>query len=302
MISVLIPVYNFNIVDLVKTLHQQATNAQIPFEIIIVDDASNNKYKKINSAVNSLPYLVYHEEISNIGRSKIRNKLADLAKYNNFLFLDCDSYIKNPDFIRKYVNQVKDKNSVIYGGRIYNYSKPIEEKYRLHWLHGIKREQIPVEVRSSEPNRSFMTNNFLISREAFAKVRFNEKIRGYGHEDTLFGYDLLKNNITIKHIDNPLVHLGLESNEEFLRKTREGIKNLMRIMNINGNEKKLVHDITLLSYYKKLKDLHLDKICRYFYSKNEYLLRKNLLSTKPNLILFDLYKLGYLCSLKSEFK
>lgn len=299
MLSVLLPVYNFDIRDLVASISSQAKLAGIPFEIIVVDDASSERFRILNREAEKFEGVKYIEEEKNLGRSKIRNKLADLAKYDNLLYLDCDSSIDNPDFLQNYINKL-DKYEVIYGGRKYNYTLPYDDRLKLHWLHGIKREQIPVGVRSSEPNKSFMTNNFVISKEAIEKVRFNEKIRGYGHEDTLFGYDLMKCNITIKHIDNPVIHLGLESSEEFLRKTREGILNLKRIMRINGNEKRLVKDITLLAYYKKFQHAGLEGLIRYVFQKNEVRLRKNLMSKNPNLFLFDLYKLGYLCTIKAE--
>jgi hypothetical protein len=299
MLSVLIPVFNFDVRELVHTVSQQAVTLSVPFEIIVIDDASHEDFRILNREVASYSGVNYFEEKKNLGRSKIRNKLADLAIYNNLLFLDCDSKIKKDDFLKRYLKKI-DSESVIYGGREYEYIDPDDGNYKLHWLHGIKREQVPAIVRAEVPNRSFMTNNFIISKEAFNKVRFNESIKGYGHEDTLFGYDLAGCNIMVRHIDNPVIHLGLESNEEFLRKTKEGIKNLIKIMNINGNAKKLIKDITLLFYYKKIRDFGLDRFFRYIYNKNEYRLRKNLLSNKPSLILFDLYKLGYICSLKGE--
>jgi glycosyltransferase involved in cell wall biosynthesis len=296
MISILIPVFNFDVRNLVRSLSKQASRLNIAYEIIVIDDASSDEFKILNRQVAYSDGVKYLEERKNLGRSKIRNKLADIALYDNLLFLDCDSKIEHNDFLKRYTVHL-DNSSVVYGGRKYFHDDPEDGRYRLHWLHGIKREEIPVEIRSSEPNKSFMTNNFIIPKFIFNKVRFNETIKGYGHEDTLFGYELMKCHITINHIENPVVHLGLESNEEFLRKTREGIKNLKRIMSINGNEKKLVRDITLLSYYKKIKTLGLDSLLRYIYTKNEHRLRKNLLSNKPNLFLFDLYKLGFLCSL-----
>ena len=62
----------------------------------------------------------------------------------------------------------------------------------------------------------------------------------------------------------------------------------------------MVRDITLLAYYKKLRSFGLDTIFRYVYQKFEIRLRRNLMGDNPNLVVFDLYKLGYLCSLKSE--
>lgn len=299
MLSVLIPAFNYNICQLAEELHKEAVAQKVSFEIIVIDDASDECHRIQNRCLQKLPHLRYYEENTNLGRSKIRNKLASLAKYDNLLFMDCDSGIMDKEYIANYLKYI-GKYPVVYGGRLYVDDKSIAAPYKLHWLYGIKREQSTAKTRNIEPNRSFQTNNFLISKQLILDIRFNEKITGYGHEDTLFGYELKKRNITILHIDNPVIHLGLESGEEFLRKTREGIKNLKRIMRINGNEKKLVHDITILSYYKKIKQLGLDTVMLFFYKRYEHILRRNLLGRKPNLILFDLYKLGYLCSLNSE--
>jgi glycosyltransferase involved in cell wall biosynthesis len=299
MLSVLIPVFNYDTRELVEDIHQQAIMECSNFEIVVVDDASNEEYRLINRQLKTLPHVRYYEEKINLGRSKIRNKLAWLASFDNLLYLDCDSGICQKDFIKNYFDCI-GKSPVIYGGRLYSNDDHISTSYKLHWLYGVKREQSPANIRSIEPNRSFQTNNFMIDKNLLLEIGFNEKITGYGHEDTLFGYELKKRHISIVHIENPVIHLGLESNEEFLRKTREGIKNLRRIMRINGNEKKLVRDITILAYYKKIEKLGLDKTVEFFYKRYEHILRRNLMGNNPNLIVFDLYKLGYLCSINAD--
>ena len=300
MLSVLIPVFNFDIRKLVRDIHFQSLVSRIPFEILVFDDGSDSFYKDKNREITLLTNVIYNEEPINLGRSKIRNKLAKSAKYENLIFLDCDSQLTNRNFIENYKPYL-DKEMVVYGGRSYIKYPPKSQKLRLHWQHGIYREEVSADKRMVVPNRSFMTNNFMVHRSIFNKICFDEKnINGYGHEDTLFGFELKKYSINITHIDNPVYHIGLEASEEFLRKTREGIKNLKKIMKINGNEKRLIQDITLLSYYKKIEKMGLSNTVLYFYKRYEHLLRKNLLSEHPNLFVFDLYKLGYLCSLGGE--
>ncbi|MBN1115868.1 MAG: glycosyltransferase [Bacteroidales bacterium] len=295
----MIPVFNYDVRELVQEIHKQAVSAQVDFEILVIDDASDEEFRKINRSLKKLEFVSYSEETINLGRSKIRNKLACTSRYNNLLFMDCDSGIIKQDYIRSYIDVIA-MHPVVYGGRLYKEDVQVASNYKLHWLYGIKREQSTADHRNIEPNRSFQTNNFLIKKDLILNIGFNEKITGYGHEDTLFGYELKKRNISIKHIDNPVVHLGLEPSEEFLRKTREGIKNLRRIMRINGNEKKLVRDITILAYYKRIEKLGLQHAVEFFYNKYEHILRRNLLGRNPNLLVFDLYKLGYLCSIKRD--
>lgn len=296
MLSILIPVYNFNITKLVEDLYFQAEKAEIDFEIIVVDDASENEYKVINKNLSNFQKVKYLEESENLGRSKIRNRLADLASFPYMLFVDCDSKVNSNSYIQNYIEYCKGE-LVVCGGRIYESREPSDYKYYLRWLHGVKREQFSAKERNSEPNKSFMTNNFLISKKIFNQIRFDETITDYGHEDTLFGYELKKKSIIIKHIDNPLIHIGLETNDEFLKKTKEGIMNLRKIMKNNGNKKVLIRDITLLHYFRLFQKIGIAKILRILFKKSENKLYKYLVNNRPILFVFDLYKIGYLCSI-----
>ncbi|MBN2213128.1 MAG: glycosyltransferase [Bacteroidales bacterium] len=296
MLSILIPVYNFNVTDLVHELNNQAVASNIPFEIILLDDASTDEFRKINRNLIHEKNIRYIEEKNNIGRSKIRNKLARLASYPYLLFMDCDSRISSPDFITTYLKYCKE-DVVVYGGRIYSKNRPDDSGLLLRWKHGKSREEFTASERTRSPNKSFMTNNFLISLNLFNKIMFNEDMEGYGHEDTLFGYELKKNNIGILHIDNPLVHIGLESNSVFLSKTRESIRNLRIIFNQNGYEKLLVEDVKLLGYYQFFRKTGLDFLARFLFRIAEKLLLRNLTGRHPNLLVFDMFKLGYLCTL-----
>ena len=55
MLSILIPVYNYNAVDLVQKLHEQASQAGIPFEILLLDDNSDNNCKRENVVLRDFP-------------------------------------------------------------------------------------------------------------------------------------------------------------------------------------------------------------------------------------------------------
>lgn len=296
MLSILIPIFNFDVTDLVLELNKQAAEASVKYEIILLDDASTDSFREVNSNLSQQNHIRYIEETDNIGRSKIRNKLADLALYPYLLFMDCDSQILNQDYIATYLKYCEEDN-VVYGGRVYSQHKPAENELLLRWKHGKSREEFTADERIKSPNKSFMTNNFLISVSLFNQIRFNEEMEGYGHEDTLFGYDLKKINIEVLHIDNPLVHIGLESNSLFLMKTRESIRNLKNILDQNGYEKLLVEDIKLLVYYKFLRKTKLDSLARLLFRISEKILIRNLVGKNPNLFVYDLFKLGYLCSI-----
>ena len=216
MLSILIPIYNFDVSKLVKELHQQGLNLTVNFEIILVDDASTNNCNLINNTLKVLEYVRYIGLEKNKGRSRIRNYLATLAQYEYLLYMDCDSMPVSNSYLSNYVAEL-NKHKLLYGGRVYHSEKPIATAKILHWSYGTNREVVDTTIRQKNPYRSFMTNNFLIPKHLMVTHPFDESIRGYGHEDTLFGIELEKSKVAIKHIDNPLEHIDVETVDSFLR-------------------------------------------------------------------------------------
>lgn len=91
MLSILIPVYNYDVRSLVGDLAKQCLEASIPFEILCYDDHSQEEFDRINQKVIQLEGVTYFRLAKNVGRSMIRNHLAQVARYDHLLFLDCDS-------------------------------------------------------------------------------------------------------------------------------------------------------------------------------------------------------------------
>jgi glycosyltransferase involved in cell wall biosynthesis len=226
MISVCIPVYNVDVKGLVESLLEQAGNLDL--EIILIDDGSSGRYLEANRELKD-ERLTYRELGKNIGRSKIRNRFSEMARYPYLLFMDCDSVIVSGDFLVDYFHAIREfPEKVICGGRIYS-DEPPSHPYRLHWKYGNLRESRSAKTRGMHPHRSFMTNNFILPAKVLRKIAFNEKLAGYGHEDSLYGYQLYKNGVEIRHIDNPVLHGKLETNREFLTKTEAAVHNLSLI-------------------------------------------------------------------------
>lgn len=288
-LSILIPVHNFNVTELVYDLHMQALECKVNFEIRCYDDGSDDEYKLLNKDIGNLQGVVYSELDENVGRSKIRNLLADDAEHNYLLFMDCDSETTTKDYVQNYVNNCSNE-VVVYGGRAYYDVPPDNPAHYFRWYYGIKREQIDVNQRKKYPYRSFMTNNFLIPKTMYQSIRMDENIKGYGHEDTLFGKHIMERKVSVVHIDNPLVHIGLEETEEFIDKTQQGLHNLAWMI----KEGLAYDEIKLYRYYRYFTRLGLRSvIINRFEARKEKIL-DNLYSAEPNLKNFDFYKLGYL--------
>ncbi|MCB9172978.1 MAG: glycosyltransferase [Flavobacteriales bacterium] len=292
MLSILIPIYNFDVVGFVKDLSNQASACNIEFKILCFDDGSITEFKSKNQELATLPNVVYTELPQNVGRSKIRNLLAEKAQFEYLLFLDCDSTTNNNQFVRNYIENLKS-NTVVYGGRNYANQAPATKETHFRWWYGVNRETISAKERVKQPYDSFMTNNFMISKSLFLSIKLDETLQGYGHEDTLFGIELKKKNIPILHIENPLCHIGLEGLDEFLQKTKEGIQNLHQLIQSG----KVDESIKLFRFYKLVNKLGLSNKILKYYTKNKTTIEQKLAENEPNLRWFDIYKLGYLISL-----
>jgi len=290
-ISVLIPTYNYNALSLVKEIHSQLTHSKVPFEIICLDDASVQNVYVENNQINTLDFSKFEVLAQNIGRSKIRNKLASQAAYDWLLFLDVDVLPKNTNFIASYLKAISNETPVICGGINYEAKQPVEAKL-LRWTYGTKREAIPVSQRINNPYKHFLSSNFLIHKKLFFDIKFNELLTTYGHEDTLFAVELKNKQTEIKHIDNAVYHLGIEPNIVFIEKVRASIENANYLY-----QHQLIRkgDITLTDKFIRFKALRIDGFMAWIFRKFKQKWEQNLCSKKPSLFVFDIYKLGYLC-------
>lgn len=295
MLSILIPTYNYDVTALVKNLQQQCLKINgLVFEVLVYDDGSS-LFRKENRYINSLEYCSCTLLDKNIGRSAIRNMLARNASYENLLFLDADVQLIENEFISDYLKIINEKEhfEVVYGGIVYQEKRP-ESAQLLRWVYGNEREALNAEKRKKAPYVSFLTLNFLIKKRVFDKVRFNEEIPNLRYEDLLFSYHLMNQNIKIAHIDNQVVHNGLETSTVFLSKTNESLVGLKFLL-----DHKLIplHYARITSAYHTLKKLRLTGFSRFLFLSGGTFLKKNLLGTRPSLFLYDIYRLGYFSTL-----
>ncbi|MEI8087078.1 MAG: glycosyltransferase [Paludibacter sp.] len=295
-LSILIPTYNYNITHLVADLHHQAMEAYIDFEIIVMEDGSKMHVQE-NDKVNDFEFCSHVILTENIGRSAIRNRLADKAKYEHLLFMDCDAEVCSSNYIEKYITFCKEDCMVI-GGTAYDQNEN-DPKYSLRLKYGREREAKVLEQSINNNHRvgeklNFATFNFLISKSIFNKVRFDENIRGYGHEDTLFGHQLHELGCEFLHIDNPLIHKGLDDNETFIRKTEEATRNLYLLYK-TGRYPFLKDESKLLNAFVRIEKLKFARLFAFKFNIIKSILRKQLCSSSPSLLLYDFYKILFLC-------
>lgn len=293
MLSILIPTYNYNVLPLFEKIRAQAKSLTIDCEIIIFDDHSTQDFPA-HEEINFFPNACYLKLEKNIGRSAIRIKLAEQAKYNSLLFLDADVLPVSDDFLENYISILETtKAAVIFGGVDYMKSKPAESE-RLRWKFGRKREVKLAAEREKTPY-FVISPNLLMQKDCFLSL--NTEVENYYGHDLVLSQKLKTSKKQVLHIDNPVYHLGLEPSDIFLEKAMSAVKNTVVL------EKKgvLEPDFTKLQQsYLKLKKLGTIGVFRILISPFKKSMKRNLLSATPNLFYFDLYRLAYYIELKSE--
>lgn len=288
MLSVCIPVYNFDVRDLVDELYRQAEELSIEYEIVCIDDHSDESFHLINQSVSDKARYIRLE--SNVGRSRIRNIFLSHTQYAYLLFLDSDTLIKHKNFLSMYVDILYAKPALICGGKYW--SKEFDKEHRLRYRYDRLCDCLDVEHRLARPRHNFTSVNFVIKRSILESVPFDESLADLGHEDTLFNYYLFKRNISITHIENSVVHVGCESNIVFVEKTEKSVANLAMVyrkLKQDPDFAKMDSTIIAYSFCKRCGLLWLVKC---FFAMFGNMLRKWFIGGFGNMLLFRFYKLG----------
>lgn len=291
MLSILIPLYRYDLRPLIGVLSKEISRLDQAVEILVFNDGSGKEWEQYDEEIKQNPLVRWIESPTNVGRAAARNALAAEAKMDWLLFMDCDGLPEDPHYIKMYISSIlMTKSEVIVGGRSYA-PQILADQFILHWKYGSSREVIPAKKRAEHPFRSFMTNNFLIRKVRFEEIRFDPTIRLYGHEDTLFGLELKNRQIHTLHIENPMRHIGLDEKTAFLHKSELALRNL-----IDLHQKGYELDVKILKYALLFRKFGLHHLLRPFKKLKLRILKWNLMSRRPSLFLFDCYRLVYMLS------
>ena len=289
-LSILIPTYNCVCVELVRSLHQQAMQAGIDFEIIVADDGSTDaSVIQANREIATLPHCQFIERTENSGRAAIRNFLAQKASHAYLLYIDSDMTVISDDFISRYLACLPAQ--VVDGG-VAIMADSEEQKQLLRYRYEKAEEpHHTAPERQKTPYQHLHTANLLIARELMLQHPFDERLRHYGYEDVLLGKTMQRQRIPIQHIDNPLGFCIFESNSVFVAKTEEGLRTLCQFRNdLRGYSRMLTF----------VQGIHIPAILwliRMFHLMFGATIRRNLCGSRPYLSLFKIYRLGYYLSL-----
>ena len=295
-ISLLIPVFDYDIVALVHSMRNALGKVPEFCEILIGDDGSSPEYLEKYRALEGEGVRVISSG-KNIGRAAIRNRLAVEAAGNYLLFIDADTMVPGTAeaYISKYIPSMAVAK-VVCGGIIYPESPPGDPDKLLRWKYGKWKEQKKASERNKHPHAGFSTFNVLIEKSVFSRIRFNEELKQYGHEDTLLSYQLKKAGINILHTDTGLIHEGLESNKDFLDKTKPGVENLSKLYDKVTDKRAFTETVSMLRYYRKFSFMRVTLILAGIFIRYRERMEIRLDSNRISLSLFVFYRMCMFCT------
>lgn len=289
-ISICIPVFNQDVRKLMEQLMEQASRIALPIEIILAEDGSTGPEATYNRDFVQGTNIVYMHEETNIGRSAIRNLLAKHSKGTYLLYLDGDSSIENPHFLENYFRQIEAHPEAVLCGGTYFQKRMPALKYSLHYMYGTKVVEKLHSCRDSRNRFHFMSSNFVIPRKYCKDIHFDESLKQYGHEDTVFEYTLRQHEIEVIGIDNPILHDDLDENHTFLMKTTQAIENLKLLLN-NPKYADALQHIGLVKAAMRMQRMRMAGFYRLLFSANESKIVRHLFGPSPSLHVLQAYKL-----------
>ena len=300
-LSILLPSYNNVCVSLVQVLQRQADalrgklDKPFRYEIIVADDGSTDAACiDANRVIGDMLHCRYLRMEQNVGRAQIRNVLISESRGDYVLLIDSDLFLCDDNYLYKYATSTAD---VVYGGTriggeglamVDNEANTENLKGNLRYIYEKKAEPSHRAVfRQLRPNQEISVCNLYARRDIMEAHPFDSRFKAYGYEDVLFGKRLAESGIEVTHIDNPVLINEFESNSVFVKKTEEAILTLCRFEQDLEGYSNLKTKVTSLGRYIPL------SLFRLWHRIMKNKEKRNLTGSKPSLLLFKLYKLGF---------
>lgn len=298
-LSILIPVYNDSAVGLAQVLQRQAEAISgLEYEIMIVDDGSTDSSTIAeNTSIERLRNCRFVRGKRHDCRSAMRNALQKHARYPWRLMVDARLSILGDDFLERYLQSARDgEPCVVCGGvEVRGSDEMMRENLRFRYEKHEERNH-SAGVRQRRPYLSFRATNMMYHGSVLERVPYCERIKGYGYEDVMLGKNMQEAKMSVRHISNPVAYTSFEGNASYLGKVEEALLTLRTF------DTELALYSPLLCAERRLRGFGMLPLVRLFHRLFSTLERRNLTGSRPSLLVFKLYKLGYLVSLPAAEK
>ena len=295
-LSILIPAYNHDCTRLVSELAMQlrmlkSTVKDMECEIVVIDDGSTDSGILLsNRRIGSMDFCRYIENGHNIGRAAIRNQLAAEARYEWLVFLDCDVVVLRPDFVQSYYGMRHIADVVVGALRFSDSSGRYADNLRYRYESRYVRKHVQRRNRQTAYT-AFRTTNFMIRRSVIISHPFDESFEGYGYEDTLFGKELKDVGVSLTHADIDVTIDEYDTNAAFVEKTEESLRTL------SAHADQMEGFSKLLAVWHTMTRWRFTCLSRPLLKPLLPVIRHQLVSNTPSLLLYDIYKLAFFISI-----
>lgn len=258
-LSVLIPFFKDDASGLITDLATQ--NLSEPIEIILVDDGSEQTElsNRLKSQIANLPVAICLYTLQqNEGRSAARNHLQMAARSDWLLFLDADMRPAGSDFLQNYLDEIsRSEADIIFGGfRVEQESK--DEDGALHRALSAVSDCLPLSERQAAGPQYVASSNLCLRKSVITENPFDNEFVGWGWEDSEWAARV-SNHSRLLHIDNPAIHLGLETVDTLLQRFQTSGPNYVRFTEKHPD---LAKTLTLYRLSKTLKNIPGQKLGR----------------------------------------
>lgn len=252
-LSILIPFYRDDPTVLLESLDRQTIPAG-SVNIHIMDDGSGDKAltDRLENFVPlmSLPTILTTAP-TNRGRSVTRNALQDATSTDWILFLDADMRVDHTDFLSRYLEQIEhDDCDVIFGGFDVE-DQSDDPDTDLHRVLSHSSDCLSAAERIQHGAQHVASSNLCIRKTVLDKQPFDSGFHGWGWEDSEWAARISR-LYRLHHIDNPAVHLGLETTDTLLSRFATSGLNYRRFVEAHPE---LAQSLPLFRIISRLKNL-----------------------------------------------
>jgi len=215
-LSVLIPYYHDDPSDLLRALIAQSRD---DIEILLYDDGTANsdvnaQLQNIAEAGDAAITLLFATK--NMGRSFARNSLQAAARAPWLLFLDADMMPEDDAFLARYAAAIdSDEADIIFGG--FEMPEQVEPQFALHRAFSAGSDCLTAEQRSVFGPKYVCSSNLAVRSAILDAQPFDTAFKGWGWEDSEWAARVADKH-RLLHLDNPALHLGLESTDTMLKR------------------------------------------------------------------------------------